>query len=204
MRLPARLTKRKLFFSLHDRAVVRHPLFWLILFARFGAAGYILIDPLWGFVATLVFDYADALTWMHTLGMSRKMYYLIDKPVDWVSYIAMYAIILRLGDPRIIGIASALLLYRFVGQMINWITHEGSHFIWFPNFFEVFFGWVLISLQFGFVLWSPGYFGLLLLFFCIKELQEVGLYHVWPAYLRRHGYPRILRLLGQTKKVRWT
>ena len=180
--------------------VTGHPLFWLVLFARFAAAGYILIDPLWGFVATIAFDYVDALTWMHMLGMRRKLYYQIDKPMDWVSYIAMYAVAIQQGFSLVL---TPFLVYRLVGQVIFMTTGKQKYFVLFPNFFEVVFFWYILGNRLGADLWSQQFLGLLAGLLVLKLIQEFLLYYVWPWYLHHRGYPWILRLLGQTKKVRW-
>ena len=187
--------------SSHDRTVVQHPLFWLVLFARIAAAAYILVDPLWGFIATLVFDYVDALTWMHTLGMSRKLYYEIDKPMDWVSYIVMYAVAIQQGFSLLL---TPFLIYRLIGQVIFMTSGRQKHFVFFPNFFEVVFFWHILGDRLGADVGSQPFLMLLAGLLVLKIIQEIGVYYVWPAHLRRHGYPWILRLLGQTKKVRWT
>ena len=186
--------------SAAQRRVLSHPLFWLVLFARFAAAAYILIDPLWGFVVTLAFDFGDAFVWMHTLGMSRKLYYEIDKPVDWISYVVMYTVGIRYG---FFFILTPFLLYRMIGQIIFMAGGKQKHFILFPNFFEVVFFWVILGRQLGADMWSRQYLLLLGCLFMFKILQEIWIYHIWPARLRRHGYPTILSVFGQKRQVRW-
>ena len=177
-----------------------HPLFWVVALVRIISALYILVNPLWGFFWSLFFDYFDAFVWMHMLGMTRKIYYRIDKIFDWIAYITMFIVGIQYGYEWIL---LPFLVYRFIGQFLNYLLGDGKLFVFFPNLFEAVFLWLIVGRRFGFNLFSPDYLKWLFILFIIKEIQEFWIYHIWPAHLHRHGYPKILKIFGQQKKVTW-
>jgi hypothetical protein len=134
------------------------------------------------------------------LGMTRETYYRVDKIFDWIAYISMFIVGIRYGYGWILLF---FLIYRLIGQSLNYLLENGSLFIFFPNFFEVVFLWLMVGRHFNFDLFSIKYILWLIPLFVAKEIQEFWIYFIWPAHLHRHGYPTILKIFGQQKKVTW-
>ncbi|MFZ5844920.1 MAG: hypothetical protein ACOY0S_00435, partial [Patescibacteria group bacterium] len=68
----------------------RRSLVLVVILARILAAAYILVNPFWGTVLTLAFDWLDAYLLIHHAGFSRREYHWLDKNLDWIGYLAMF------------------------------------------------------------------------------------------------------------------
>lgn len=68
-----------------------------------------------------------------SLGMSDSTYQTIDKVADLVSYVFMLLLGLRWPIRRIIII---LFAYRFIGQVLFFLTRNELMFVYFQNFLE--------------------------------------------------------------------
>jgi hypothetical protein len=167
---------------------------WLVIFTRILFALYILINPLWGFIWTTVFDHFDSYILKHKEGMSWWEYHMLDKYLDWVSYITMLIAGFQYG---VIYILVALLAFRLVGQLMFMRTRKTIYFLLFPNLYEMAFLWFVLVQK---VLFYDGG-GLsqsvwLFILFIVKETQEAWLHFIWPNYLKKNGYPKIMQKIG--------
>ena len=67
------------------------------------------------------------------LGMSDGLYQTIDKSADLLSYVFMLILGLRWRIGKTIVV---LFIYRLIGQVLFFITHDELMFVYFQNFLE--------------------------------------------------------------------
>ncbi len=171
---------------------------WLVIFLRLSAAVYILLDPLWGAVAAITFDWLDAYILIHRLDFNRHEYHLVDKNLDWIAQTAMLISGINHGWGQAL---LALFLFRLIGQWFFLKTGKVIYFVFFPNFFEAAFLWLVAArtipavarLSFLQLMWGLG------MALVLKQLHEIYLHFIWPRQLirlKKTGYPRWLQFLG--------
>ena len=161
----------------------RYPLVWLVTIARILAALYIFIDPLWGLIASLVFDILDGQILLYRVHISMEEYEAFDKPLDWVTYIcelwvgARYGLFLPLF---------LLLFYRFMGQFMYMKTGKRFFFALFPNFFEFAFLWLIIVIPSGttFDWHAPHPWEYLIILLLVKQGQDFFMHYWWDKSLK--------------------
>lgn len=120
---------------------LRDPIVWIVTIIRAVEALYIFIDPFWGTLWSMVLDILDAQVLLHIAGITRKQYQLWDKNVDWFVYV----IELSVGASYGLYLPLFLLLFwRFLGQFMFLRTHNKTMFVFFPNFFEAAFLWLVM------------------------------------------------------------
>ncbi len=198
MKIPARKKTRS-----HKKDSVSYqwgnPNVYAIVIIRVIAAFSMFWFPWWGLLATLVLDYIDSYFFIQKAHYTREMYHLLDKWIDWLSYIVELAIIIWLR-PDLIALFTVLLIWRFVGQ-VSYVWRKNTRFfIVAPNFFEVFYMWLVAAPAEHITdrmdptaYWIVG--GVLL---AVKILQELWLHALWPWYLKTYGYPKYAKKIGYT------
>lgn len=171
---------------------------WLVIFMRLGAAVYILINPFWGAVTTVSFDWLDAYILIHRLGFNRHEYHFLDKNLDWIQQTAMLISGINHGWGQML---LALFLFRLVGQWFFLKTGKVIYFIFFPNFFEAAYLWLVAArslpwaarLNYEQLMWGLG------AALVLKQLHEIYLHVIWPrqlAKIKKTGYPRWMQFFG--------
>lgn len=160
------------------RHLARFPLVWIITIARITAALYIFIDPLWGLVASIVFDILDGQVLLYKVHISMKEYEAYDKPLDWVTHIVELWVGARYGFFLPLFL---LLFYRFMGQFMYMRTGKRYFFVVFPNFFEFSFLWLIVTSPAGTLFdWhAPHPWEYLFLLLIFKQGQEFFMHHWW-------------------------
>ena len=164
---------------------LQQPVVWAVTGVRFLAALYILINPLWGLIWSVIFDILDAQVLIHFLGITRGEYHVWDKNVDWFAYITEFLLAIQYG----LYLPFFLLLFwRFAGQFMFMRTERTIYFALFPNFFEMAFLWLVvfhpIISPFDFHVFHP--WGWLIVFLIVKEFHEIGLHYIWPKFMLPH------------------
>jgi hypothetical protein len=166
-----------------------------VIIARVLAAFSMFWFPWWGFFVSLFLDFIDSWFWMQKAGYNRKMYNNLDKWMDWICYAVEYYFVLRSGYWLILTL---LLIWRFVGQLIFAKKRETKYFLYTPNFYEVFYMWLIAAplehITDGMApVWYWSWFAALLGF---KIIQELWLHAFWPWYLHNFGFPQIAKFFG--------
>lgn len=172
-----------------------HPLVLTVIVVRTLAALYILVDPFWGLIATLAFDYFDSYILLHKMNYTRVMYHMVDKPLDMVTYMVELFVAWQYG---LFFPMALLFAYRSIGQIIFSYRHDTRIFIPFPNFFEVAFFWFIAMKPFQPMLHLSvrQYWEIFFLLCGVKIIHEIALHFVGPIVMRHFRYPAFLRALG--------
>lgn len=159
------------------KRLFRHPLFWLVTFARCGGAFIVFINPLWGYIVYIILDIADGQILPNFAGMSPLVYHIWDKYVDLFVFIVMLFSSVSYG---VFNLLLILLLYRLIGQIIFWKTKNDRYLLAFPNMFEVVWLWAVVGKQINLTqkLNNIQYVNLLIILIVLKEFQEL-LVHLW-------------------------
>ncbi|MBI2103605.1 hypothetical protein HYT59_01215 [Candidatus Woesebacteria bacterium] len=163
----------------------------------------IFINPFWGFWIYATVDVFDSFFLFYWARISLGEYHLIDKYLDWIGYIVMIIVSIKLmAFPLLL----ALFLLRLFGQIVFLVTREDKYFIFFPNFFEFSFAYVVFLEARGINLLSTKleYYLIYSVILLIQIIREVGLHLWWPRYWRKNGNPEFMRDLGfKIKKSFW-
>lgn len=149
---------------------LKHPVVWIVTIARLLIALYIFINPLWGVVWSMVADWVDFQILIHGVGITRSQYQLWDKNVDWFAYVVEFSVATSYG---LYLPFFFLLFWRFLGQFMFMRTHKRWMFVFFPNYFEVAFFW-LVTLY-------PQWIWLVVLILA-KQIHEIGLHVLLPKH----------------------
>lgn len=165
---------RKLSASLR---FIFHPFALTIALARFFAAIYIAVNPLWGYVWTVVLDWLDGTLLVFLLKIRWREYHYLDKNLDVISYVIMLSVGVRYGAFWPLAL---LLTFRFIGHILFLRTGEVRYYIYFPNLFEAYFIWAVLGKIVDVTpnLSSSAFWTVLFGLFVLKEFQEVYL-HVY-------------------------
>ncbi|MBI4066156.1 hypothetical protein HY411_00410 [Candidatus Gottesmanbacteria bacterium] len=126
----------------------------------------------------MIADWVDNLILVYGLHIvSRPQYQLWDKNVDWFAYVVELSVAASYG----LYLPFFLLLFwRFVGQFMFMRIHKRRVFIFFPNFFEMAFLWLVIFYPHGgLTSWPSGKTLLwLIAILLFKQLHEIYLHVV--------------------------
>lgn len=183
----------------NTRSYLTKPLFWIVVGVRIVLALYILVNPLRGFILTILADYFDAFVWVFHQGMSWRDYKVFDKLVDNFSYFMM--LVVSINYPGFIWLA-ILLCYRLIGYMLYFKFRNNLLFLAFPNLFEVGFVWlVLLPVYFKVDISSSVSMAYLTVLLIIKIAQELIIHY--PGYLpfRKPGYPVIMQIYHKLRGI---
>lgn len=167
---------------------------FIVIFLRILTAIFILINPLWGFVMYVIFDYLDAYFLKHFAGMGWNSYQQLDKKIDIIGLLAMVYWGYLVGD---FAPFFGFLVYRLVGEIVFFYSKKQSILLFFPNFIEPYFVWRILIPN------SSRSFVLLVILFMFQILREYVLHVFWPNYLKRNSYPKFFRFFGLTKVTNW-
>jgi len=117
-------------------------MYYLIFILRILVAPLIFVWPLLSIILSVFLDLIDA-DFAYKL-ISKKLYEIVDKNLDlwWFANIMIYAYI-NYPDYRIYLLI--LFIYRFIGQLIYYVSKNRKILIFFPNFFE----WIFFLIFFG-------------------------------------------------------
>lgn len=91
-----------------------------------------LIAPVFGLWGNYLLDIVDGDI-LQALGLSDSLYQTVDKSADLISYVFMLLLGLRWHIKKTIII---LFIYRLIGQILFFTTHNESVFFYFQNFLE--------------------------------------------------------------------
>ena len=170
--------------SNRDEQFLKKPLVIVTLLVRLLTALYILFDPFWGVVLSMFFDTFDNRVLLRKAKMDRGEYTVIDKRVDWVSYMVMLYVA---SFTDVFPVLLILLAFRFIGQLLFERTKNERYLVYFPNFFELaFFAFVSISYQFGVSLINNIYIWIMI--FAVQIAREYLLHIYWPTRLGDRSY----------------
>ncbi len=160
---------------------LKHPAVWAVTIARLLIALYIFINPFWGTLWSMVADWVDSQVLIHGIGITRPQYHLWDKNVDWFAYVVEFSVATSYGlyFPFFL-----LLFWRFLGQFMFMQTQSRVMFVFFPNYFEVAFLWLVIFYpQQAMPVSITGNAGIWLLVLIVaKEINEIGLHFLLPMH----------------------
>lgn len=173
---------------------LKKPVFWLVVSLRFFAALYILIDPLWGYFLTLVFDYFDSFflaAKKNFVEMPWKAYLSWDKYLDLAGYVTMLIVGLRMGFSFLL----ILFLYRLIGQILFFITKKEFLFVIFINFFQPFYIWLVVFKIFN----VSATYNWLIALIGVQIIIEVFNHIYWPRRIEK-GFPWYMRIFGSIKE----
>jgi hypothetical protein len=166
-----------------------------VIFLRILSAVFIVINPLWGFILFIIFDYLDAYFLEHIAGMGWNTYQQLDKKIDIIGLLAMvYWGYLSGAFLPFFG----FLIYRLIGEVVFFYTKKQSTLLFFPNFIEPFFLWRILITGAGRSL------TLLIILLILQVLIEYYLHIFWPNYLKANGFPRLFRIFGLTRVKDWS
>lgn len=160
---------------------LKHPVVWIVTIARLLIALYIFINPLWGVIWSMIADWVDNLILVYFRGITRPQYQLWDKNVDWFAYVVELSVAASYG----LYLPFFLLLFwRFLGQFMFMRTHKRWMFVFFPNYFEIAFLWLVIFYpQQTMHISITGNAGIWLLILIVaKEINEIGLHFILPNH----------------------
>jgi hypothetical protein len=104
----------------------------LIVSLKFIVPAFMLWFPFYGVWANYFLDIVDGDVLLQ-LGMADSLYQTIDKSADLISYVFMLLLGWRW---RIRKTVAVLFAYRFIGQMLFFITRDERVFLYFQNFLE--------------------------------------------------------------------
>lgn len=151
---------------------LKHPVVWGVTVARLLIALYIFVNPLWGVIISMIADWVDSQVLLHGVGITRPQYQLWDKNADWFAYVVELSVAASYG----VYLPFFLLLFwRFTGQFMFLRTHKRWMFVFFPNYFEVAFLWL--------VLFFPARpIGWLIVMLILKEAHKIGLHISLPKH----------------------
>lgn len=157
---------------------LRNPVVWAVTIARLLIALYIFINPLWGVLISMVADWVDHLILVYMYRIVRRPeYQLWDKNVDWFTYVVELIVATSFG----LYLPFFLLLFwRFLGQFMFMRIHNRRVFVFFPNFFEMAFLWLVIFYPHGgLTTWPTGQALLwLIVILAFKQLHELYVHFV--------------------------
>lgn len=104
----------------------------LVISFKFIIPASMLFFPFFGAWANYFLDVVDGDILL-SLGLSDSTYQLIDKFADLISYVFMLILGLRWKIKKVIVV---LFIYRFIGQILFFITRDEMMFVYFQNFLE--------------------------------------------------------------------
>ena len=104
----------------------------LVISLKFIIPSSLLVFPFIGSWANYLLDVVDGDILLG-LGLSDATYQTIDKFADLISYVFMLILGLRWKIKKVIV---ALFIYRFIGQILFFITRDELMFVYFQNFLE--------------------------------------------------------------------
>lgn len=165
---------------------------WELTVIRALAALSILAFPVWGFIASLIFDILDARYLLPYGHLDKLAYDLWDKILDSATFVT--ELMIGLTTPWA-GLMIGLFLYRMVGHIIFWIIKKPRILIFFPNVFESTFFWILIPVHWWYAFHITAMTGLYWLY-AIKITHEIVLHGLWPVYVARPWKKFIRRIFG--------
>lgn len=154
------------------------------------------LSPFWGFIAYVTIDFFDSYILVDYLKLSKNQYDKIDKILDFTGYIVM--LIISVQNPNFLLLFCFFLL-RLIGQIVYMFNDKEIDFIIFPNFFEVMFLYFVL-------LKIPSINTHLFWFisiFIIVYIREIWLHYFVRWYIRKYGYPALIRKLGYYRKNLW-
>lgn len=158
------------------------------------AAVSIIINPVWGFIASIILDILDGRFLLVFGHLDKLVYDLWDKVLDSVTFLAELTVV----APTSLGsMFWALFFYRMAGQVLFWITKRPRILVFFPNFFESAFLWFFVPASLYSRWMSPT--GALILLFEVKFAHEVILHWIWPTYWVKPWNTLMHRIFGQGK-----
>lgn len=171
-----------------------HPIVVFFIIARILAALYILVEPFWGFVAYLFFDFVDGYLFSKP-GLTTVQYMKFDRPLDWLGYLTMLVVV---SNTRFFPFFLILLGFRLVGQIYYMKTSNVKYYILFPNFYEVFYVWfiVLYLLDGRYFIVGAREVLFLILLFIFQFIRELLIHKYQHDYLKKHGQYKIALKLG--------
>ena len=145
-------------------------MYYFVFILRILVAPLIFIWPLLSIIVSFFLDLIDA-DFAHKV-VSKKLYQIIDKNLDlwWFINVMIYSYI-KYPDYKIYLLI--LFAYRFLGQLIYYISGNRNILLFFPNFFEwVFFLIFLGKNYYPSVIAGQTFYSILLVIFFVKIFHE--------------------------------
>lgn len=158
----------------------------MVVVLRLAIPFSILRYPLVGIIACLTLDYVDTglvdiLGGCHGFGSEAIGYQHLDKLLDIYYLLFAFVVSLRWKNTLARHTSITLFCYRFVGIMLFLITDWRISLILFPNIFECFFIFYLVTQRFfpGFRLEKVSHLVIVLLIIGVpKVLHEYALHYL--------------------------
>jgi len=158
----------------------------VVIVLRLAIPFSILRYPLVGIIACLTLDYVDTglvdiLGGCHGFGSEAIGYQHLDKLLDIYYLLFAFVVSLRWKNTLARHTSITLFCYRFVGIMLFLITDWRISLILFPNIFECFFIFYLVTQRFlpGFRLEKVSHLVIVLLIIGVpKVLHEYALHYL--------------------------
>ncbi len=171
-----------------------HPLFWMVVMLRLGAAFYLLINPLWGFILGLVFDYFDHYVWVYLLKMTQNHYHYIDKILDTTGYFCISIIGTLKGYMFVFELA---LIFRLIGNFFWLKTGNKKFLIFFPNLLEVAFVWFVLLNMLGLTYKSIANWFVFALLVDVQIVREIYIHDISTKLREKLGVSNSWEFLAQ-------
>lgn len=104
----------------------------IVIFLKFLVPALMLKFPLAGLWGNYFLDVVDGDILL-SLGISDATYQMIDKSMDFISYIFMLVLGIRWSIRKVVV---TLFIYRSIGQILYFVTGRELIFFYFQNFLE--------------------------------------------------------------------
>lgn len=119
---------------------------WVNIILRLILGPVIFISVWLASLFTFLLDWVDG-EFFKRAGYPRRQYSFYDKLLDyyWYIFILIYIFLANVPSKNVFLI---LFLFRSLGQMLFVLTKKEFYFIFFPNIFEIFFYFYLLTLVF--------------------------------------------------------
>lgn len=150
-------------------------LLWSTIVIRsLGVILFVYIDPLFAYLSNGLLDALDGPIYKHVVQLQPVKAQLLDKSLDLWLYCAAYFFLPALPSFTLHFLTTTFLL-RLIGQFIFFATKDRKVLLYFPNFFEVTYVYVLVfqklNLNFTHHYWLLG------LLYLAKIAHEYILHH---------------------------
>lgn len=175
---------------------ISKPLVILVSIFRVGSAVLILFNPFWGLLLSWFWDIFDSPIFLHIVGMPVSAYEYLDKNLDWFEYLSMLVVGARYEFSPLL---TALFVFKLIGHILFLKNRDIKYFVYFPNFFEVGFVWLVVLKSINLnlnIYW-------LFVFLLLAMLREIYLHIIFPNYVEKHGFPKIYGIFGIRGMPKW-
>jgi hypothetical protein len=166
----------------------KSPWFLLAAATRIFSAFYLLVNPYWGVILYLIFDWTDSQLMIRLAHLSREEYHHRDKIFDGLGYLTMLIASYLYGFGH--SFLLVLFLLRLIGLIIFFVKKNLRWFILFPDLFTWVVAWLVLFENVGksIEIYSQNYWQWIGVIFIFKMIQEIYLHYYWDGFTKKHGF----------------